>query len=92
MYWNVVEVKPEPGYCLFVSFEDGLSGRVRLREEELTGALAPLRDTGFFEQVFVDFGAVAWPGDIDLAPDAMYANVARERNGSQPESRVGGNP
>ena len=21
------------------------------------------------------FGAVAWPGEIDLAPDAMYAEV-----------------
>ena len=89
MYWNVVEVKPEPGYCLFVRFEDGLSGRVRLEENELTGALAPLRDARFFEQVFVDFGAVAWPGDIDLAPDAMYAKVAGARNGSQPEPRAG---
>ena len=26
----------------------------------------------------IDSGAVAWPGDIDLAPDAMYAQVARE--------------
>jgi hypothetical protein len=38
--------------------------------------LAPLRDERFFEQVFIDYGAVAWPGEIDLAPDAMYAQVA----------------
>jgi hypothetical protein len=38
---------------------------------ELTGALAPLRDERFFGQVFIDYGAVAWPGEIDLAPDAM---------------------
>ena len=42
MYWDVVEVKPELGYCLFVRFKDGLAGHVRLRPEELTGALAPL--------------------------------------------------
>jgi uncharacterized protein DUF2442 len=72
-------VKPEPDYCLFVRFEDGLTGRVRLRQEELTGALAPLRDTQFFEQVFIDCGAVAWPGEIDLAPDAMCAQVASQR-------------
>jgi hypothetical protein len=76
MYWDVVEVKPEPGYCLFVRFKDGLSGRVRLREKDLTGALAPLRDVGLFEQAFIDCGAVAWPGDIDLAPDATYEDVA----------------
>ena len=78
MHWDVVEVKPEPQYCLFVRFKDGLTGRVRLRREELTGVLAPLRDERFFEQVFIDYGAVAWPGEIDLAPDAMYAQVASQ--------------
>lgn len=76
MYWDVVEVKPEPDYCLFVRFKDGLKGHVRLRREELTGALAPLSDVQFFEHVFIDDGAVAWPGEIDLAPDAMYAEIA----------------
>ena len=79
MYWDVVEVIPEPDYCLFVRFKDGLSGRVRFTQEELTGALAPLRDAKFFRQVYIDGGAVAWPGEIDLAPDAMYAQLASER-------------
>ena len=83
MYWNVVEVKPEPHYCLFVRFEDGLAGRVQLRPEELTGALAPLRDERFFEQVFIDYGAVAWPGEVDLAPDAMYSQIAAQHDGLQ---------
>ena len=65
MHWDVVEVKPEPQYCLFVRFKDGLTGRVRLRREELTGVLAPLRDERFFVQV-------------DSAPDAMYAQVASQ--------------
>jgi hypothetical protein len=78
MYWDVIEVKPEPDCRLFVRFKDGLAGRVQLRREELTGALAPLLDAQFFEQVFIDCGAVAWPGEIDLAPDAMYAQVASQ--------------
>ena len=78
MYWDVVEVKPEPDYCLFVRFQDGVTGRVRFEREELTGVLTPLRDAQFFEQVFIDYGAVAWPGEIDLAPDAMYAQVASQ--------------
>jgi hypothetical protein len=28
MYWDVVEVNPEPDYRLFVRFKDGLAGRV----------------------------------------------------------------
>lgn len=78
MYWDVVEVIPEPEYSLFVRFKDGLKGRVRLLPEELTGALAPLRDVEFFKRVYIDCGAVAWPGNIDLAPDAMYAQLTAD--------------
>jgi hypothetical protein len=80
VYWDVVEVIPEPDYCLFVRFKDGLKGRVRLLPEDLKGALGPLLDTEFFRRVYIDSGAVAWPGDIDLAPDAMYAQVAQEHS------------
>jgi Protein of unknown function (DUF2442) len=92
MHWDVVEVKPEPGYSLFVRFKDGLTGRVRLRREELTGALAPLLDSQFFEQVFIDCGAVAWPGEIDLAPDAMYAQVASKSDVHISAAARRGNP
>jgi hypothetical protein len=50
----------------------------------LTGILAPLLDEGFFRQVFVDSGAVAWPGEIDLAPDAMYEQVLANRQAQKP--------
>ncbi len=78
MYWDVVEVKPEPDSCLFVRFRDGLSGRIYFRPGDLTGALTPLREPQFFSRVFIDEGAVAWPGDIDLAPDTMYRQVQSE--------------
>jgi hypothetical protein len=58
-----------------------VSGRVRISPEKMTGVLAPLGDLRFFEQVFIDHGAVAWPGEIDLAPDAMYQEVAMQEAG-----------
>ena len=85
MYWDVVDVRPEPGHSLFVRFKDGLAGHVRLRTEELTGALAPLADVKVFDKVFIDCGAVAWPGEIDLAPDAMYSAIASHQQ--YPEHR-----
>ena len=78
MYWDVVEVKAELGHRLFVRFADGTSGKIQLDVSELSGALAPLQDPSFFERAFVGHGAVAWPGDIDLAPDAMYQEVVRQ--------------
>ena len=79
MYWDVVEVKPNDDYSLFVRFKDGTQGVVRLRKEQLTGVLEPLRDPTFFRQVFIADGAVAWLGEIELAPDAMYAEVSGKR-------------
>jgi hypothetical protein len=81
MYWDVVEDKPEPDYNLFVRFADGASGLARISPEKTTGVLAPLRVRQFFETVFIDRGVVAWPGEIDLAPDAMYHQVAKQEAG-----------
>jgi hypothetical protein len=78
-----------PHDCPFVRFQDRLMGPVQLRREELTGALAPLQDERFFEQVFIDYGALAWPGEIDLAPDAMYAEVAGRPLGSHEPQQAG---
>jgi hypothetical protein len=78
MYWDVVEVKAEPGHQLYIRFADGTSGKIQLDISELSGALAPLRDPVLFERVFVDHGVVAWLGDIELAPDAMYRHVVKQ--------------
>jgi hypothetical protein len=47
MHWDIVEVKPEADYVLYVRFKDGLSGRVRLDPREFTGVLLPLADIEF---------------------------------------------
>jgi hypothetical protein len=56
-------------------------GHIQLNPEDLTGVLAPLRDPEFFACVFLDHGAVSWPGEIDLAPDAMYRAIQRAKAG-----------
>ncbi|MDH5642482.1 MAG: DUF2442 domain-containing protein [Nitrospira sp.] len=75
MYWDVVEVKQIEALGLFVRFMDGLTGEVRFKPEHLNGVFEPLKDPAYFKQVYVDHGAVAWPGQIDLAPDAMYQEI-----------------
>jgi Protein of unknown function (DUF2442) len=34
-----------------------------------------LRDESLFRQVRTVLGAVTWPGDLDLAPDAMHRAI-----------------
>jgi hypothetical protein len=68
MRWDVIEVRAEPGWRLFVRFADGLT-------DYFTGVFEPLREPEVFARVYMDHGAVAWPGDVDLAPDAMYEAI-----------------
>jgi hypothetical protein len=41
------------------------------------GVFAGLADPNRFAQAFVEYGAVTWPGELDLAPDAMYAEIKK---------------
>jgi hypothetical protein len=75
MPWRVVAVEALPGFQLHVRFVDGLQGTVdmnRLVHSAKAGVFAELADPERFARVFVEHGAVTWPGEIDLAPDAMY--------------------
>lgn len=68
----VVSAEVSGPLTLSVSFQDGLHGTVRFEETHLDGVFHALRDPRFFAQVSVQAGAVTWPGELDLAPDAMY--------------------
>lgn len=75
---DVVCVMPLPGFRLQVRFHDGVEGEVDLKERvhaANAGVFAALSDPTRFAQVGVQFGAIWWPGDIDLAPDAMHAEL-----------------
>ena len=72
MYYDVIQVKPLGHLRLAIWFQDGLSGEVELRESHLYGVFEALKDPEIFQQVHCDQGFVEWPGEIDLAPDAMY--------------------
>ena len=73
---DVVSVQLEDASSLRVCFADGTAGRVTFLESHLTGVFEPLRDPAFFARVHVHEGFVTWPGEIDLAPDAMYAAIS----------------
>ena len=75
MYPDVIEAKVTGNLEFAVTFADGLAGRVRLLPSHLYGVFEPLKDTDFFKRIEVRDGFVSWPGEIDLAPDAMYLAI-----------------
>ena len=75
MKWDGIEVKAVAPLALRVQFADGTEGKVQFEASHLTGVFAALKDPIVFQQAHVDGGAVTWPGDLDLAPDAMYQAI-----------------
>lgn len=79
--WRVIEVRTLANYRLLVKFLDGTTGEVdpsRLILSAKAGIFASLRDPALFAQAYVEYGAVMGPGEIDLAPDAMYDEIEKE--------------
>ena len=76
--WRVTSVQPLPNYRLKVRFIDGLEGEVDMRpllRSSKAGVFAALGNRELFEKVGLRWGAVTWPGELDLAPDAMYDDI-----------------
>ena len=57
---------------LYVWHVDGTAGRVAFKDSFFRGVFAHLKEPSLFEEVDVVAGAVTWPGELDLAPDAMH--------------------
>ena len=77
MYCDVNQIKVVGPLQLEVVFSDGTRGRVVFEPTHLTGVFTSLQNPHFFNQVRINGGAVSWPGDIDLAPDAMHEAIRK---------------
>ncbi|MGV7211341.1 DUF2442 domain-containing protein [Oxalobacteraceae bacterium A2-2] len=77
MNWDVTEVRLEGRHAFRVRFRDGAEGVVKFLPSAFRGVFARLSDPVEFARVSVMDGVVAWPGDLDLAPDAMHEQISR---------------
>ena len=75
--WNVVAVEVGPGRQMQVRFADGTSGALHFDDSFFTGVFDVLKDDTLFRRAYIEHGAITWPGELDLAPDAMYDEIKR---------------
>lgn len=71
---------PLDDFQLVLEFVDGLKGCVFMKDRIFSsqaGVFAQLQDVELFKQVFIEHGAVTWPGELDLAPDAMHDEIQK---------------
>lgn len=76
--FRITKVNALPNYRLEVDFIDGTHGMVEMHHLIMSneaGVFAKLKDVNLFDKVSLQYGAVTWPGEIDLAPDTMYQAI-----------------
>lgn len=78
---QIEQAEARPDYRLWIRFADGVEGEVDVSELAGKGVFAAWKDPAVFQAVAVDAesGTVVWPGGLDLAPNALYKEVAPVR-------------
>lgn len=73
---KLLELRPLPGYRLWLRYADGAEGEVDLSGLVGKGVFAAWTTPSDFEKVRLsDYGAPAWTDSIDLCPDALYLEL-----------------
>ena len=69
----------QSGFEVWVSFDDGTSGIVDLRDKLHGSVFEPLQDPNFFARLSVDpeLDTIVWPNGADLAPEFLKRHIAK---------------
>jgi hypothetical protein len=79
MLFDVVAAEARDHFKVWVRFEDGLEGEVDLSHLVGKGVFKRWSESpSEFGQLKVDreSGTIVWPGGLDVAPDALYRDIA----------------
>ncbi len=85
MYWDVTLVKPLPEYRIYVELEDGRKGVFDLKPYLERGVMRELRNEQYFKRVGIQFGAVTWPNEQDIAPETLLAEMLPLESANLPD-------
>jgi len=69
---RVTKVIPTDEFELLLDFTNGERRRFNMRPYLEIGVFRRLKTPALFQRARVEFGTVAWPGDLDIAPETLY--------------------
>ena len=77
MDYDVLEARYVGKYVIWLRFRDGTTGEVDLESTLHGEVFQPLRDLDFFCQFYIHplFETLAWPNQMDLAPEFLHERV-----------------
>ena len=76
-FQQTISARAGDGYKIHVSFADGTNGIFDFSPYLEYPCYEPLRERAFFEKVEAAHGTLSWPGEIDIAPEAVWADAVR---------------
>lgn len=78
--WKAVHLEVRPAHRLFVRFADGSEGTVDAEARIAAGHCGNVFDVlvDQFDAVGLERGVITWPGQIDLAPDTVWAAIREQ--------------
>lgn len=77
---HVTSVVPLDNFVLLVGFSNGELRRFDMTPYLEIGVFQRLKNPGLFKLARVDYGAVTWPGELDIAPETLYLESIPESN------------
>jgi hypothetical protein len=79
---KIIEARALESFRLWLRFSDGTEGIADLSDLAGQGVFRIWNEPGIFASAKVtEFGAVAWPDEVDLCPDALYLRVTAKSPG-----------
>ncbi len=75
MYWDAKIVKPLTDYRIYVEIENGRKGVFDVKPYLNRGVFNELKNINYFNRVGIEFGAVTWPNEQDIAPETLLAEL-----------------
>jgi hypothetical protein len=72
MLIDVIKVDARDGHWLLLEFENGERRRFDMAPYLHEKPWVRIKSESLFQRAFVENGTVAWPGNIDIAPETLY--------------------
>jgi hypothetical protein len=87
---KIIDAKPLANFRVQLMFDSGEAGIVDLAHLAGHGVFEAWNLPEVFEAVKVtDYGAIEWPGEIDLCPDSLYLRMTGRLPGDlQPNNQA----
>ena len=75
MFMHVTDARHVEGYRVQLSFSDGTTAEVDLKDSLDGPIFAPLRDVEYFKSFSIVGHSLAWPNGADFAPEYLRSLV-----------------